>query len=138
MMFTLWFLGYLGKTIFDDLFNFAGDAGGETVTVTNTVGSPDGEYIATTHVEMGGGAAGWCFQRVSVNKKDSPFSWEKEKVQGGFNFDVSCKSKIELNWQTNRELLVSYSGTSDEAGLSVYQKPLSADRQVKIHYLAKP
>ncbi len=111
---------------------------GATIKVTDTVASPDGEYVATTYLESGGNEYGWCFQRVCINTKASPFTEEKIKKRGGFNFDITCKSKVDLHWQSNRELLINYSGISDEAGLSIFQKPMSEDRQVRVTYLPKP
>jgi len=87
---------------------------------------------------MGGGAAGWCFKRVTINKKLEPFSWDKEKERGGYSFDVSCHSDIELKWESNRELVVAYTGSDNDSGISVYQRPMSEDRAVRIKYVAKP
>ena len=126
----LWGFGFLLESAFDM-------GGGDEERVVSSLSSPDGEYVATTYVAMGGGAAGWCYKRVSINKKSEPFSLEKERERGGYSFDVSCGSELEVKWESNRELLVSYTGSENEAGISIYQRPVSQDRAVRIKYLPK-
>ena len=128
---VLWGVGLMFQNIFDC------GGGGETVTVLDNVPSPDGEYVATTYSAMGGGAAGWCFKRVTINKKLAPFSWDKEKERGGYSFDVSCHSNIELRWDSNRELVIAYTGSDNQTGISISQVPRSEDGAVKIKYVAK-
>ncbi len=125
--------GLLADTVFERTLGSAGS----DITVDNNVSSPDGEYVATTYTGMGGGAAGWCFRRVTVNKKDAPFSWENEKQRGGYSFNVSCGSEIEMIWEEPRKILVTYTGSDDWAGISVYQRSMSNDREVKIRYQPK-
>jgi hypothetical protein len=129
---VLWGFGLILQNAFD-----FGGGGGETVTVLNTVPAPDGEYVATTYSAMGGGAAGWCFKRVTVNNKLAPFDWNKEKQRGGFSFDVSCHSDIDLNWDGNRELVVAYTGSDSQGWISVSHRPTSEDGAVRIKYVAK-
>jgi hypothetical protein len=126
----------MGRILAGSVIDFGG-GGSDVVTVLNTVPAPDGEYVATTYSAMGGGAAGWCFKRVTVNKKAEPFSWDKEKERGGYSFDVSCISDIELKWEGNRKLVVAYTGSDNDAGISISQRPISEDRAVRIKYIAR-
>lgn len=130
---VLWGVGLIFQNIFD--FDFGG--GSETVTVLDKLASPDGECVATTYSTMGGGAAGWCFKRVTINKKLAPFSWDKEKERGGYSFDVRCHSNIELKWESNRELVIAYTGSDNQTGIRISQMPTSEDHAVKIKYVAK-
>jgi hypothetical protein len=95
--------------------------------------SPKEIYIATLWQGMGGGA-GWCEQRISINSKGRGFNLEDEKEHGGYIFEVSCKSKVSVEWKSDYEIHVSY---TIEDGVSAYQNPLSDDKHVKIIYEIK-
>jgi hypothetical protein len=120
--------------IFEDTFYF-GD-GGSDYNVKSTSHSPDNKYVATVYTGMGGGAAGWCNTRVTVNPANEPFSIEREKEDGKYVvFSISCNSDVETEWEGAQNLLVSFKGPSDESGFSVYRKPVGWNREIKIRYL---
>lgn len=125
----------LGTAIFALMFNNPLDFNSKekaTYNVTQTVKSPDGNHTATLWFGTGGGAAGWCFKRVSIDTKENPFDLEMELEKGGYIFSVSCGSEVSLNWQNDSQLSISY--TNQEYGVSVYQSPQSKNGKVKIFY----
>jgi hypothetical protein len=129
---TPWGLGLVIENIVD----FGGGAG--EYTVLNTSHSPDGKYVATVYTGMGGGAAGWCVIRVTVNPINEPFSIEREKKEGKYVvFNIGCNSDVEVKWEDAKNLLVSFKGPSSESGFSVYRKPVDRERVIKIRYLEK-
>jgi len=114
---------------------FAGDNRSD-FSVTKTVPSLNGEHTATLYLGMGGGAAGWCNQRIDINSKDTPFDLQKaQKGMTDMIFSVSCGSNVELTWESDTRLRISYS--TDENGVSTYQRPTSNDKTINITYLPK-
>ncbi len=103
--------------------------------IVKTVPSPNGEYAATLCTVSGGGAAGWCEQRVEINSKDDPFKMERTKKADNFSFSASCGSDVEIAWESDSALRISYS--LDEAGVSTYQRAMAYHQPVKISYVAK-
>ena len=101
--------------------------------VMNTLPSPNGEYVATIYSVMGGGAAGWCEQRVAVNSKKAPFNLERTNKGADYCFSASCGSKVEMVWEPdNSALRITY--TVDEAGVSTYQRRMAPGLPVRIDY----
>lgn len=128
----------VGTAIFALMYNNPldlSDNGKGTYNTTETLKSPDGNHTATLWIGMGGGAAGWCFKRVSIDTKENPFDLEKELEKGGYIFSVSCGSEVSLNWQSDSQLNISY--TNQKYGVSVHQSPQSKDEKVKIFYELK-
>ena len=112
--------------------------GGSEYNVLNTSNSPDGKYVSTVYTRMGGGAAGWCDIRVTVNPVNEPFSIEREEKEGKYVvFNISCNSEVEVKWEGVKNLLVSFKVPSSESGFSMYRKPVDWDREIKIRYLEK-
>jgi hypothetical protein len=129
----LWGLGLLANSLLSDIFG----ARRSDVQISEALESPNGEYTATEYVAMGGGAAGWCSRRVTVNSKAWPFSWEKERERGGYSFSVNCSSEVDLKWEDNRHLIVGYARSDDKDTISMSQSPLSFDETVQIRYVAR-
>lgn len=109
---------------------------GNDDSIMSAVSSPNGEHVATKYIGMGGGAAGWCGQRISINKREHSFDLGTEGSEGEYVFSASCGSEVEILWESGTSLRVSYA-TQTEAGVSTYQRPLSRDGAVKISYLSK-
>lgn len=103
--------------------------------IVKTLESPDGNHTATLWDGMGGGAAGWCYQRVSIDTKENPFDLKREEEKGGYIFSTNCGSKISVNWENSNQLHISY--TNQKFGVSAYQNPSSQDDKVKISYEIK-
>jgi hypothetical protein len=112
-------------------FNPGGDGKG-AYQVIETLKSADAHHTATLWNEAGGGAAGWCFQRVSVDAAESPIDLDRETERGGYVFSINCGSKVNLKWQNASQLNISY--TNQNGGASIYQNPSSRDEKVKIFY----
>jgi hypothetical protein len=132
VLITLWGFGLIFENALDV------GRGGSEYNIINTSQSPDGKYVATVYTRMGGGAAGWCDLRVTVNSVNEPFSIKREKEEGKYViFNISCNSDVEVKWEGDKNLLVSFKGPSSESGFSVYRKPVDWDREIKIRYLEK-
>ena len=117
--------------IYGDFLDFSGGSKG-TFNISQTLKSPDENHTATLWTGMGGGAAGWCYKRISIDAKENPFDLEKELEKGGYIFSVNCGSEVQMNWENDSQLNVSY--TNQKYGISVYQNPASKDDKVKIFY----
>ena len=133
LYFLVWGFGLIASSLLGEIFGMKDS----DVRIYQSLESPNGEYSATEYVAMGGGAAGWCYRRVTVNSKASPFSWEKERESGGWSFGVNCSCKVDLKWEDDRHLVVGYTGWDDKAGISMIQRPLSFDETVSIRYVPR-
>jgi hypothetical protein len=91
------------------------------ISIGNTLASPKNAYLATSYTAMGGGAAGWCYQHVSIRKVDEPFDAEKDV------FTTRCSSKLEFYWSDESNVNI---GFSDE---SLFE-PETQWEKVKISY----
>lgn len=107
--------------------------------LVKAIPSPNGKYAASIYTASGGGAAGWCYRRVAVTKKESPLDFvTKDKDLPSRVFDTTCRSEIELAWQGDKNLVITYSFTgSPEFGDQTFQKILSEDKEVKISFVSK-
>jgi hypothetical protein len=88
------------------LFNAFSDAlnigrGGNHYYLENSTLSPAKNYVATSYVEMGGGAAGWCYKLVQINKVNEPFVVDKEIFRTG------CSNKLEVQWLDENNLNIA-------------------------------
>ncbi|MEA2205213.1 MAG: hypothetical protein QOE77_1989 [Blastocatellia bacterium] len=127
---VLWAFGLILAKAFD----FGG--GGSDYIVTETSPSPDGKYVATIYNVAGGGAAGWCSRRATVNPSSEPFTIEREKREGKYLvFDVSCGTEVNAKWEGDRSLLITYKNLNKDFGITVYKKPSDWDRNVAIKYI---
>ena len=121
--FGLWLKSAIGESDYD---------------VISTSPSPDEKFVATIYSVMGGGAAGWCNIRVTVNPQNEPFSIEREKTEGKYVVStISCGSQVEAKWEEGRNLTIIYTMPSADSGISIYKKPVDWDRTVKIGYVEK-
>ena len=100
-----------------------------TVDVINSVTSPDGMFAATTNRATNN--HGWCEERTNVHKKGEVFDWEREYI-----FNINCGSQVEIKWQGNRDLSISFS--YDQAGVvRTSRQFFSKDKAVAISYALK-
>lgn len=97
--------------------------------------SPDGEYIATFYSNMGGGAAGWCRLHVSVTHASYPLRiTDRRGALSHEVFSASCNSEINLQWVSDRELRIKYTGIDSPLGIRVHMKSHNSDNKIKIKY----
>lgn len=122
---AVWVLGYLLEHSFRRMLDKSSDT-----TISETLVSPNGEQVATTYVNMGGGAAGWCSIGVAIRNKREPFSENTDNV-----FAANCGTKVNLKWESNNNLRISY--RHDNYILSLYQKRLSNNKDVRIIYTSE-
>lgn len=102
---------------------------GSTTNILATAASPDQKNVATSYVNMGGGAAGWCSSQVNLRRSD-----EEMNVKG-YVFSSHCGTKIELVWESDGILRISY--TPDSENFGIFQKRWNTDRSVTILYSGK-
>lgn len=100
--------------------------------VVSTLHSPKGEYVATVYTISGGGAAGWCEQRIEITSRNKPFDLERTKKEANFCFSASCGSKLQVIWKSETSLRIKY--TIDDAGVSIYQRRIAPGLPVRIDY----
>lgn len=126
---ALWIMAYvLGSS-----FSLTGDLSHD-YNVEHAVSSPERDYVATTYIDSGGGAAGWCYKLVSVHKKDERYREEsEERVDELHVFSVRCSAEIEVKWLDTRKLQISY---LNNGSLYLHQKKWSKDSAVSVSYVA--
>jgi hypothetical protein len=104
--------------------------------VIRTVTAPNGEYVATIYTVMGGGAAGWCSQRLEIHATNNPFSIERAKQGSEYCFSASCGSEIEVLWDSHSQSIqIKY--TIGAGGVSTYQRRMAPNLPVRIDYIAQ-
>jgi hypothetical protein len=59
--------------------------------------------VATSFVKMGGGAAGWCYSVVEINKTNEGSPSNKEIFNG------HCSNKPQIKWLNENHLEIAYS-----------------------------
>ena len=106
------------------------NGGGEHV-VSSDLASPSGENRAILYTEMGGGAAGWCDQRLAVVPAGTAFNPTSSGETLGYVFSVGCGSKVVIEWLDERRLKVLYSVGS---GTSATLFPRTEDGTVVLEY----
>ncbi|AFY73951.1 hypothetical protein Syn7502_01919 [Synechococcus sp. PCC 7502] len=104
--------------------------------VISTSTSPDHDFVATVYISSGGGAAGWCSTRVSINTSLAKLEITENSIKNPKDiFFVSCSSKVETKWLSNRSMTISFKDL--EESISISKMKLDMSRQVKIKYLEK-
>lgn len=76
---------------------------GDSTIIISFVQSPSSEYVAINYVNMGGGAAGYCYSYLSLVPKWHPNGFDKAiyTVLGD-----RCSSNIVATWKDNSTLIV--------------------------------
>ncbi len=77
--------------------------GGSHYRDIQLITSPSKNYVATSFVKMGGGAAGWCYSVVEINKANEPSASNKEIFKG------LCNNKPQIRWFDENHLKITYS-----------------------------
>lgn len=127
----------LGGAGIAELVPLALSGGGGHYDVTQAVVAPSGARRALLFTEMGGGAAGWCDQRLVIDSAATdkvPTSAQLKAISfDSVLFTSSCGSEIQLAWRGPTELQVGY--TLAKAGVTTYQRPVTSDGAIRLHYL---
>jgi hypothetical protein len=95
--------------------------------------SPDAQFRAAHFVGMGGGAAGWCNEVVTVQPA-SARNRSNELTRDFKVFSVSCGSDVQLRWNSNKELVVSFSLKGRSYGASTYMRPQDSTGKIHVRY----
>ena len=102
------------------------------IDILYSLNSPDNKHIATLYKDSGGGAAGWCYEKVSINTIKKPFINKSSKNDV---FSINCSSEIKLIWESNDHLIIEYLCKKPVVSLTKWF--LSNDDSVKISYNEK-
>lgn len=104
--------------------------------VVETVLSPSRTSTAYLWTDMGGGAAGWCYKRVSIlpDSRELPLSTEPEKNRIAFVFSSRCSSKIKVTWIDDTLMKISHSLGDDPFPTSLSQASRTEDGRIRIVY----
>ncbi len=93
--------------------------------------SSDGEYKATLYLGMGGAAAGWCNEAITIK----PRLAEPETFPLQYKvFSVSCGSNTEIRWLSSTLLHIKFSIKGRSGGASVYLRGTDSTGKVKVEY----
>lgn len=93
--------------------------------------SPSGEYNATLYLGMGGGAAGWCNEAVTIKPKAATLESDPLEFKV---FSVSCGSNTDVRWINASLLHIKFSVKGRSGGASVYLRESDTTGKVKIEY----
>ena len=109
--------------------------GTDTVEVLDEKPSPNGRFIATSFYCEGGGAAGYCYNNVSLRRAGDELNQRdgllgKHKTWSGF-------SGIEVRWIDDSNLEVSYTQNTQPAYRDHNSVRVESKYGVKIHYIVR-
>lgn len=121
-----------GLYLFIRGFSFLDD-GGRDVDVASSEISPDGVYRASIIVESGGGAAGWCYIYVSIDRSEN----SADASKGEYYFCTSCHQKVAIKWLADRTLEVRSDGLGGPSE-ALTRKDVSRDGQIHLQYVREP
>lgn len=112
------------------------DTGPGEFEVKEAVLSPSKTSKAYLWIGMGGGAAGWCYKRVSIlpASLDFPLNREAEPNRIAYVFSSRCSSNIKVTWVDDTLMKVSYTLGDDPIPTSLSQAGRTEDGRIKIVY----
>lgn len=88
---------------------------------------------------MGGGAAGWCSQVISMNSPSHPFSLKTEKQSLTFQvFRADCGTTVHAKWVNASQLQIAFYPRGDSDNVDVYMKQHDNSGAISIHYVFGP
>jgi hypothetical protein len=96
--------------------------------------SPDSEFRAAHFVGMGGGAAGWCNEVVTVQPRPPAGTKSADLMRDFKVFSVSCGSDVQVRWIGNAELVISFSIKDRAGGASTYMRPQNSTGKIHVRY----
>ena len=111
----------------------ATDSSTDTVKVLSEMPSPNGKFIATSFYCEGGGAAGYCYNNVSLRRAGDELNQRdgllgKHKTWSGF-------SDIELRWIDDSNLEISYTQDTSPAYRDHNSVQVDLKHGITIHYI---
>jgi hypothetical protein len=108
--------------------------GGNDYSIDRELPSPGGTRRAILYTGMGGGAAGWCNQQISIVPVGASFDPSRDNDTYSYVFSVTCDSNVvNLEWAAEDRLRVSYS-IGD--GVTATLRPHNKDKSVALEYSA--
>lgn len=116
------------------VFVFGLDSGSD-YKVESVLEAPDHQHTATLYTAMGGGAAGWCSQVISITTPSQPFSLSTESKSGAFQvFRANCSVVVHAYWLSPTQFQVGFSPGNDSGGVSVYMQERDNTGAISIKY----
>lgn len=107
---------------------------GSNINLKGEFNSPNSEFRAAHFVGMGGGAAGWCNEVVTV-QPTLPVSTQAADLTRDFKvFSVSCGSDVQVRWTGDSELVISFSIKDRSGGASTYMRPQNSTGKIHVRY----
>lgn len=102
--------------------------------IKQEITSPNGEFAAVLFVGMGGGAAGWCKEVVTVRPSSTSVDATSELERDFTVFSASCGSDVQIHWNGSDELLVSFSSTRRTLATSAFFRPENSNEKVRVRF----
>ncbi|HLV48564.1 MAG TPA: hypothetical protein VKY35_05825 [Aliidiomarina sp.] len=102
--------------------------------VADVVHSPNNEFIAVSYKDMGGGGAGYCYQKVAILKSESELETVNDKRK--YVFNTECRTKLMLAWKDSQTVEVSYTSGSPKY-ISVEMYSSAQNGAVNVSYVHK-
>lgn len=102
--------------------------------VGDVVHSPNNEFIAVSYKDMGGGGAGYCYQKVAILKSESELETVNDKRE--YVFNTECSTKVKLAWKDSQTVEVSYTSGSPKY-ISVEMYSYAQNGAVNVRYVHK-
>jgi hypothetical protein len=113
---------------------FVSSPEGSDFNLEKEVAAPNGKYIAAHFVGMGGGAAGWCNEVVTVRPSSTAVDAASE-LDGEFKvFSASCGSDVQIRWSDSAELVVAFSSKRRSLATSAFFRPENSDGRVRVRF----
>lgn len=113
--------------------------------------SPDQTFRAAHYQGMGGGAAGWCKEVVTVQRREKlhavsrlpPHKEDGMDFMDGKVFTVSCGSQLRMAWASGagegaQHLQISFTLGGKTGGVSTYMRAQNSDGRVRVSYSVSP
>lgn len=104
--------------------------------IRQTSQSPKASSKAVAWIGMGGGAAGWCRQKVSIlpASEQLPLDTTEEKERIEHVFSIRCSSDIKITWIDDTLVKIGYTLSDDPIPTSMSQAGSTNDGKVKVVY----
>ena len=95
--------------------------------------SPDGKWVARAVVNMGGGAAGFCYKCVVVQEASQPFVVENATCRSSALLIECGSGTLDLVWASSTSLRVAHSDPGKD--VSMYSTEGATQLPIEVLYV---